>query len=124
VPIPPQLVRLLREHIERYGVAADGRLFRAANGGVLLSKEYPEVWKDARKVALTAEQVATPLASVPYSLRHAGVSLWLASGVDPVEVARRAGHSVAVLYRFYAKVLDGKRDQANEQIERALRDAT
>ncbi|MFG2529401.1 hypothetical protein [Streptomyces sp. NPDC048516] len=60
---------------------------------------------------------------MPYSLRHAGVSLWLASGVDPTEVARRAGHSVAVLSRFYAKVLDGKRDQANERIERALREA-
>jgi hypothetical protein len=30
---------------------------------------------------------------------------------------------VTVLYRFYAKVLDGKRDQANERIERALREA-
>ena len=25
-----------------------------------------------------------------------------------------------MLYRFYAKVLDGGRDQANEQIDRAL----
>ncbi|WP_329396222.1 tyrosine-type recombinase/integrase [Streptomyces lydicus] len=123
VPIPPELVRLLRGHLERHGAAPDGRLFQAARGGVLLSKEYPEVWKEARKAALTEEQAMTPLAGVPYSLRHAGVSLWLASGVDPTEVARRAGHSVAVLYRFYAKVLDGKRDQANEQIERALREA-
>ncbi|MFF3743574.1 tyrosine-type recombinase/integrase [Streptomyces kronopolitis] len=123
VPIPPELVHLLRDHLDRYGTAPDGRLFRAARGGFLLSKEYPEVWKEARKAALTAEQAATPLAAVPYSLRHAGVSLWLASGVDPTEVARRAGHSVAVLYRFYAKVLDGKRDQANERIERALREA-
>jgi integrase len=56
----------------------------------------------------------------PHSLRHAGVSLWLASGVDATEVARRAGHSVAVLYRFYAKVLHGVQEQANERIERAL----
>ncbi|MFJ9415084.1 hypothetical protein ACIRPT_13055 [Streptomyces sp. NPDC101227] len=113
-------MRLLRDHLDRYGAPPDGRLFRAARGGVLLSKEYPEVWKDARKAALTEEQAATPLAGVPYSLRHAGVSLWLASGVDPTEVARRAGHSVAVLYRFYAKVLDGKRDQANQLIDDAL----
>ncbi|MEU7177241.1 MULTISPECIES: tyrosine-type recombinase/integrase [Streptomyces] len=123
VPIPPELVRLLRDHLDRYGAAPDGRLFRSARGGVLLSKEYPQVWKKARKTVLTGAQAATPLAGVPYSLRHAGVSLWLASGVDPTEVARRAGHSVAVLYRFYAKVLDGKRDQANERIERALREA-
>ncbi|WP_030615518.1 tyrosine-type recombinase/integrase [Streptomyces sclerotialus] len=123
VPIPPELVKLLRDHLARYGTAPDGRLFRAARGGVLLTKEYAEVWKEARKAALSEQQVKTPLADVPYSLRHAGVSLWLASGVDPTEVARRAGHSVAVLYRFYAKVLDGQRDQANERIEQALREA-
>lgn len=32
VPIPPVLVRMLREHIERFGVAPDGRLFRNAAG--------------------------------------------------------------------------------------------
>ncbi|MFI2190535.1 hypothetical protein [Streptomyces sioyaensis] len=53
----------------------------------------------------------------------AGISFWLASGVDPTEVARRAGHSVAVLHKFYAKVLDGRRDQANALIERAMRAA-
>ncbi|WP_275463784.1 tyrosine-type recombinase/integrase [Streptomyces noursei] len=123
VPIPPELVKLLRAHIDRYGVASDGRLFRAAEGGVLTSKEYPEVWKEARKVALTKEQIASPFAEVPYCLRKAGISFWLASGVDPTEAARRAGHSVAVLYKFYAKVLDGQRDQANALIERAMRAA-
>ncbi|MFJ9849110.1 hypothetical protein [Streptomyces sp. NPDC101150] len=89
-------------------------------GGVLLSKEYPEAWKDARKTALTADQTATPLAAVPYSLRHAGVSLWLASGADPTEVARRAGHSIAVLYRFYAKLLRGMQALANQLIDQEL----
>ncbi|WP_232246551.1 site-specific integrase [Kitasatospora mediocidica] len=82
---------------------------------------HPHVLKAL--VALSEEQAATPLAEVPYAARKAGTSLWLASGVDPTEVARRAGHSVAVLYRFYAKVLDGKREQANEKIERALNEA-
>ncbi|MFI8995689.1 tyrosine-type recombinase/integrase [Streptomyces sp. NPDC053542] len=123
VPIPPELVRMLRTHIDRYGVAPDGRLFRAARGGVVLSKEYSDVWQEARKVALSPHQFDSPFADVPYCGRKAGISLWLASGVDPVEVARRAGHSVAVLYRFYARVLDGRRDQANEAIEQALREA-
>lgn len=57
---------------------------------------------------------------MPYTLRHAGVSLWLSSGVEPTEVARRAGHSVAVLFRFYAKVIKGRQDQDNERIARAL----
>lgn len=32
VPIPPVLVRLIREHIKEFGTAEDGRLFRAAQG--------------------------------------------------------------------------------------------
>ncbi|MFD8325221.1 tyrosine-type recombinase/integrase [Streptomyces lydicus] len=121
VPIPPELVRMLRAHIDRYGVAPDGRLFRAAQGGILLSKEYADVWKQAREVALTPHQLDSPFAEVPYVGRKAGISMWIASGVDPVEVARRAGHSVAVLYKFYARVLDGRREQANALIERAMR---
>lgn len=123
VPIPPDLVQLLRRHIEKFGVGPDGRIFRAAEGGHLLSKEYSDVWKQCRAKALTEKQKASPFAEVPYSLRHAGVSFWITSGVDPAEVARRAGHSIAVLYRFYAKVLDGQRDQANAKIDAALRDA-
>ncbi|WP_281371853.1 hypothetical protein [Streptomyces abyssomicinicus] len=60
---------------------------------------------------------------MPYSLRHAGVSLWLESGVSPAEVARRAGHSIAVLFRFYAKAIHRSQDQANWQIEQALASA-
>jgi integrase len=123
VPIPPVLVRMLRDHIAQYGVAPDGRLFRASNGGILLSKEYPEIWKAARKVALSPAQVKTPFADVQYSGRKAGISFWIASGVDATEVARRAGHSVAVLYKFYARVLDGRREQANLLIEQAMRAA-
>ncbi|GGS59012.1 hypothetical protein GCM10010206_21170 [Streptomyces cinerochromogenes] len=120
VPIPPVLVRLIREHIKEFGTAEDGRLFRAAQGGHLLSKEYGEVWKAARLAVLTETEAASPLADVPYSLRHAGVSLWLESGVSPAEVARRAGHSIAVLFRFYAKAIHRNQQRANEQIERAL----
>ncbi|MFC9245200.1 tyrosine-type recombinase/integrase [Streptomyces sp. NPDC057136] len=120
VPIPPVLVRLVSEHIKQLGAAEDGRLFRAARGGHLLSKEYGEVWKAARRSALTEAESASPLADVPYSLRHAGVSLWLESGVSPAEVARRAGHSIAVLFRFYAKAIHRNQQRSNQQIEQAL----
>jgi integrase len=43
----------------------------------------------------------------PYDLRHAAVSLWLNSGVPATEVARRAGHGVAVLLKIYAHCIDG-----------------
>ncbi|MGJ7878333.1 tyrosine-type recombinase/integrase [Streptomyces rochei] len=120
VPIPPVLVHLLRQHIERYGTADDGRLFRASRGGRVPSTEYCDIWERARKVVLSAREVRTGLAAVPYSLRHAGVSLWIKSGVDPAEVAARAGHSITVLYRFYAKILKGGSEHANRLIERGL----
>ncbi|MEV7344822.1 tyrosine-type recombinase/integrase [Streptomyces sp. NPDC093544] len=120
VPIPPVLVHLLREHIARYGTADDGRLFRAARGGRVASTEYCDMWERARKTVLTPSEVKSELAAVPYSLRHAGVSLWIKSGVDPAEVAARAGHSIAVLYRFYAKILKGGQQHSNSLIARAL----
>lgn len=104
----------------QFGTGEDSRLFRAARGGHLLSKEYGEVWKAARRSVLTESEAASRLADVPYSLRHAGVSLWLESGVSPAEVARRAGHSIAVLFRFYAKAIHRNQQRSDQQIEQAL----
>ncbi|MCQ8770854.1 tyrosine-type recombinase/integrase [Streptomyces telluris] len=122
VPIPPILVRMLRRHIEEFGTAPDGRLFRAARGGLVLTKEYGEIWTAARRVVLTSHQFDTPLAETAYSARRAGISLWLKSGVAPAEVARRAGHSIAVLHRFYNKIINGHRHEDNARLERALTD--
>lgn len=46
----------------------------------------------------------------PYHLRHATVSLWLNFGVPATEVARRAGHGVAILLKIYAHCVDGRAD--------------
>ncbi len=62
VPIPPELVAILRWHIDEFGVAPDGRLFRQQNGNVVRSSTYTQVWQAARLIALTPEQVASPLA--------------------------------------------------------------
>ncbi|WP_055480479.1 tyrosine-type recombinase/integrase [Sphaerimonospora mesophila] len=120
IPIPPVLVTILREHIKDYGVAKDGRLFRTATGGFYSSSAYSSVWQEARKLALTPAQVASSLAARPYDLRHAAVSLWLNVSVPAPEVAKRAGHSVDVLLRVYAKCLDGQQDHINGKINDAL----
>lgn len=120
VPIPPTLVRMLRRHLDAYGVAADGRLFRAVEGGRITSNEYSAVWQEARRLVLPPAELHTPLAEFPYALRKAGISLLIRAGVDPMEVARRAGHSLAVLWKFYAKILKGEHDASNQLIERAL----
>ncbi len=120
VPIPPELVAILREHITEFGVYEDGRLFRTSRGGVISIGTYCEAWKAARVFALTPEQQASPLAARPYDLRHAAVSLWLNAGVAAPDVADRAGHGVDVLLKVYAKCLDGGEEIANRRIEDAL----
>ncbi|MGI5162263.1 tyrosine-type recombinase/integrase [Microbispora sp. CA-102843] len=120
VPIPPELVAILREHIEEFGIHDDGRLFRTSRGGVISIGTYCEAWQKARTLALTPKQVASPLAARPYDLRHAAVSLWLNAGVAAPEVAERAGHGVDVLLRVYAKCIDGGAEISNRRIEEAL----
>jgi integrase len=120
IPIPPELVRLLRAHIKRYGTTPDGRIFQTARGGILQDSGYNEVWAEARQKALTPAQYRSPLGRRPYDLRHAAVSLWLNSGVPATEVARRAGHGVAVLLKIYAHCIDGQADAANQRITDAL----
>ncbi|MFF1836789.1 tyrosine-type recombinase/integrase [Streptomyces sp. NPDC058231] len=121
IPIPPDLVALLRWHVTAYGTADDGRLFRTQRGGLIQDTGYGEVWAEARARALTPLQRSSLLAKRPYDLRHAAVSTWLSSGVEPQVVAQRAGHSVAVLFRVYAKCLEGAAATANERIEATLR---
>ncbi|MDT0443417.1 tyrosine-type recombinase/integrase [Streptomyces johnsoniae] len=120
VPVPPELVAMLRWHIDAYGTAPDGRLFRTARGGLLQESGYGQVWARARESALAPADLATGLAARPYDLRHAGLSAWLASGVDPQTVAKRAGHSVTVLLRVYAKFINNSDDTANAKIAARL----
>ncbi|MFE7044559.1 tyrosine-type recombinase/integrase [Streptomyces atratus] len=120
VPIPPILVRMLRDHIASFGVAPDGRIFQNAAGNYIDTSAYNITWNRAREAVLTVDEHALNLAKRPYDLRHAGISFWLASGVDPAECARRAGQSIQVLFRYYAKFLAGTRDRANQMIELSM----
>ncbi|MFF3890696.1 tyrosine-type recombinase/integrase [Streptomyces sp. NPDC001914] len=120
VPIPPQLVAMLREHVDTFGAASDGRLFFSEGGGVVASSTYSRAWQEARALALPPAAVASPLARRPYDLRHSALSTWLNAGVDPTEVAERAGNSVEVLLGRYAKCLDGRQEVANRRIEDLL----
>ena len=122
VPVPPELVLLLRAHLDRFGIAPGGRLFRGARGGMLSESSYGRIWRQAREKALTSAQAGSPLAARPYDLRHSGVTLQLNAGVPAPEVARRAGHGVAVLLRVYAGCIEGHEQLWNSRIEDALSD--
>lgn len=120
VPIPPHLVRLLQEHLEEFDTAKDGRIFQSERGNVVAASSYSRVWKQTRELAFLPEQVSSVLAFRPYDLRHAGVSQWLNSGVPAAEVAARAGHSVDVLLKIYAKCIDGQEQEMNSRIMEGL----
>lgn len=96
-------------------------LFRSLRGNVVNASSYTRVWAEAREIALTPAQVGSPVAGRPYDLRHAAVSLWLNARVPAPEVAARAGHSVDVLLKVYAKCIDGQAASVNARIQQALR---
>jgi integrase len=121
VPIHPELVMLLRRHLARFGAAADGRVFVGPRGGAMTDRAYLKVFHAARADAFTETEARSPLASVPYALRHAAVSTWLNAGVPAPQVAEWAGHSVDVLLRVYAKCIDGQQTEAMERILEATK---
>lgn len=84
------------------------------------SSTYYRVWQEARALALPPAAVASLLAARPSDLRHSALSTWLNSGVDPTEVAERAGDSV--LLSRYAKCIDGRQEIINRKIEKLFRE--
>lgn len=123
VPIHPELGKLLRRHMERFPTGGNA-VFRGPRGGRLGDSTYLPYFHKARAKAFTDVEAASPLASVPYDLRHAAVSTWLAAGVPPKQVALWAGHSVEVLMRVYAKVLSGQEGEAMRRILEATTETT
>jgi integrase len=66
VPIPPDLVKLLRAHIKKYGTTPDGRIFQTARGGIIQDSAYGAVSAGARQKALPPAQGRSPLGRRPY----------------------------------------------------------
>lgn len=121
-PIHPELVKILQAHLAEFGPTdPHGFLFVGARGGPVTDRTCLRVFHRARIAALTPEEAASSLMTVPYALRHAAVSTWLRSTGDPALVARWAGHSVAVLLRVYAKVVDGTEQESLDRIWTATR---
>jgi len=120
VPCPPRLAEILRNHLAEFGTASDGRLFRGARGGPVPDHSYGRVWQKAREEVFTPAELRSPLAAVPYHLRHAAVSTWLNAGVDATQVAEWAGHSVNVLLKVYAKCVVGRDEIARKLIQDLL----
>jgi site-specific recombinase XerD len=119
VPLHPELVALLSEHLKNYPPGPDGRIFTGPRGGIFNDRAYLKVFHEALATAFTGQEATSLLARRPYDLRHAAVSTWLNAGVPAPQVAEWAGHSVDVLLRVYAKCISGQQHEAKRRIEEA-----
>jgi hypothetical protein len=113
----------LREHVDTFGVAADGRIFSSDRG-------HPRrLHRHQRRLGRGPESCPDPcpgcLKPGRASLRPppCGCLARAKRGGAPPRVAERAGHSVEVLLRVYARCLDDGDDIANTRIDAALRGA-
>jgi integrase len=119
VPLHPELVALLSEHLKKFPPGPDGRIFTGPRGGIFNDRAYLLIFHKARAAAFTGQEAGSLLARRPYDLRHAAVSTWLNAGVPAPQVAEWAGHSVDVLLRVYAKCISGQQHEAKRRIEEA-----
>ena len=113
VPIPPELVGMLRAWIAEHDLGAAALLFRTRTD----RRPAPSNW--ARALQRACRTVGREPMRV-YDCRHACATTWLRAGVPLGEVARRLGHSVETLVTTYVGALDGDDTAANELIGAAL----
>jgi integrase len=102
VKLPCFVVEELAAHLAK----AQGELvFPSPEGGLLSRTRFrTRVWLPATRAAgLDGVRV--------HDLRHTAVSLWIATGANPKEVARRAGHtSVRTVFDVYGHLLPDSDD--------------
>jgi integrase len=114
VPIPPVLVRILREWIDDNElVGPDRLLFRTRNDTMPSGSNWARAWHRA------LETVGQPALRV-YDCRHAAATTWLRAGMPLGETARRLGHSVETLVSTYVGALDDEEHIANQRIDTYL----
>ncbi len=113
VPIPRQLVEMLRSWIADGGFSDDDLLFRTRADGRPTSSNW------SRSLRRALEKIDRPPMRI-YDCRHAAATTWLTAGVPLGQVAKRMGHSVETLVSTYVGALDGDETVANTRIDAIL----
>jgi integrase len=121
VKLPRFVMDELTAHMATYvrDDAPTARIFTAPNGGLLSRTTFrSRIWAPA-----TATAGLEGL--TPHALRHTAVSLWIATGANPKQVAVRAGHtSVRTVYDVYGHLLPNSDDELVDRLETMARSAT
>jgi hypothetical protein len=122
VPCPPELTSLIPQHLETYGTAPDGRLFRGTrNNGRIGSAVYGRTWASARAAVFTPEVLTSPLAKRPYD-PPARRSLNMAQSRRGGDESRRVGRTQrGSPHARLPKLIDGGEHSARTHVEGALR---
>ncbi|MBW8825255.1 MAG: tyrosine-type recombinase/integrase [Acidobacteria bacterium] len=113
VPLPRLVVDALRDHLDTYAAPApDGLVFPGSDGGILRASQWRQRhWNPAIKAA-----GVDPLR--PHDLRHTAVSLWIAAGASPKQIATWAGHtSVAVVLDRYGHLFPGHEREVIDRLD-------
>jgi integrase len=113
VPIPPQLVEILRKWVEEKALTDGAFLFRSRHDNPPALSNW---WRALRRA--TDKAGAPPMRI--YDCRHAAATTWLRAGVPLGEVAKRMGHSVETLVSTYVGALDTDECLANTHITAVL----
>jgi integrase len=106
VSIPPHLVPVIEQHLQKHvDTGREALLFPAPTGGHLRSDSvFHDAFRAARVVA------GRPDLTI-HGLRHTGATLAAATGATLAELMRRLGHSTAVAAMRYQHATDD-RDRA------------
>jgi integrase len=115
VGLPRPVVEELTAHLIAFGTSEPAaRVFIGPEGGPLRVNAFrARAWRPAVAAAGLA-----PL--TPHDLRHTAVSLWVAAGASPKEVAARAGHtSVRVVLDVYGGLYPELETALRERLEAA-----
>jgi integrase len=120
VPIPRFAATALAEHLTLFVPDdAEAFVFAGPDGGVLRAN----AWRQRTWTPTTRAAGVAPLRI--HDLRHTAVSLWIAAGASPKQVAVWAGHtSVSVVLDRYGHLFPGNADPVLDQLEQMANDAT
>ena len=113
VPIPRFVTDAMGAHLSEYcGDESDSLVFPGGDGGALRSNAWrARHWGPAVRAA-----GLEPLR--PHDLRHTAVSLWIAVGASPNQIAAWAGHtSVAVVLDRYGHLFPGHEAQVLDRLD-------